>query len=101
MKKPAFPSDQQDKFMLRLPDGMRERIKAKAEENGRSMNSEIVDTLERAYPVATDTMYLVIDKIRQCLEEYEMETDPSRRLWLQMTVEGLAGGYLTMDEDRD
>lgn len=31
-----------DKFMLRLPDGLREAIKSKAAENGRSMNSEIV-----------------------------------------------------------
>lgn len=39
-----------DKFMLRLPDGMRERIKTVANENGRSMNAEIVHTLEKAYP---------------------------------------------------
>lgn len=36
--------------MLRLPDGMRDRIKAAADANGRSMNSEIVATLEEAYP---------------------------------------------------
>lgn len=35
-----------DKFMLRLPDGMRERIRAAAAENGRSMNAEIVFRLE-------------------------------------------------------
>lgn len=40
----------QDKFMLRLPDGMRERIKAAAEANNRSMNAEIVATLEEKYP---------------------------------------------------
>lgn len=39
-----------DKFMLRLPDGMRERIKSAAENNGRSMNSEIVATLYEKYP---------------------------------------------------
>lgn len=39
-----------DKFMLRLPDGMRERIRIEAELNGRSMNAEIVATLEKAYP---------------------------------------------------
>lgn len=31
-----------DKFMLRLPDGMRERIKEVADASGRSMNAEIV-----------------------------------------------------------
>lgn len=36
--------------MLRLPDGMRERIKAAADQNNRSMNSEIVATLAEKYP---------------------------------------------------
>lgn len=40
----------QDKFVLRLPTGMRDRIKAAADKNNRSMNSEIVATLEEAYP---------------------------------------------------
>lgn len=40
-----------DKFMLRLPDGMRDRIKVAAESNNRSMNAEIVATLEEKYPV--------------------------------------------------
>ena len=35
-----------DKFMLRLPDGMRERIKRSAEGSRRSMNAEIVDMIE-------------------------------------------------------
>ncbi len=38
-----------DKFMLRLPDGMRDKIKASAELNGRSMNGEIVDRLEETF----------------------------------------------------
>lgn len=40
----------QDKFMLRLPDGMRDRIKAAGDANNRSMNAEIVATLEEKYP---------------------------------------------------
>lgn len=47
-----FPSDQKDKFMLRLPDGMRERIAAAAEKGGRSMNSEIVHRLENSFGAA-------------------------------------------------
>lgn len=31
-----------DKFVLRLPDGMRAQIAARAKENNRSMNAEIV-----------------------------------------------------------
>lgn len=47
--KSKYPSDNLDKFMLRLPEGMREKIKAHAEENGRSMNSEITHQLNKAY----------------------------------------------------
>lgn len=39
-----------DRYMLRLPDGMRDRIRAAATTRGRSMNAEIVATLEEAYP---------------------------------------------------
>lgn len=34
-----------DKFMLRLPDGMRERLKKEAADNGRSLNAEIIQRL--------------------------------------------------------
>lgn len=37
-----------DKVIVRLPDGMRERIKHAAEANNRSMNAEIVERLEES-----------------------------------------------------
>lgn len=37
-----------DKFMLRLPEGMRDAIAERAKKNGRSMNSEIVQILQDA-----------------------------------------------------
>lgn len=40
------PNDELDKFLLRMPDGLREKIKRAAEQNSRSMNSEIVHMLE-------------------------------------------------------
>lgn len=46
-KKVAQP---QDKYVLRLPDGLRDRIKTYAEKHGRSMNAEIVRVLQREYP---------------------------------------------------
>lgn len=46
MKK--YPSQTQDKFTVRFPDGMRDEIAARAERNGRSMNSEIVQILDDA-----------------------------------------------------
>lgn len=43
-----YPSQMQDKFNLRFPDGMRDAIAERAKANGRSMNSEIVQILDDA-----------------------------------------------------
>lgn len=43
-----FPSQMQDKFNLRFPDGMRDAIAERARRNGRSMNSEIIDMISNA-----------------------------------------------------
>jgi len=42
-----YSSRTADKFVVRLPDGMRERIADRARNHHRSMNSEIVAVLER------------------------------------------------------
>lgn len=46
-KKQLAPSDAADKFMLRMPDGMRDRISEAAKKNNRSMNSEMIARLEQ------------------------------------------------------
>ena len=53
MSKPPAPSDVADKFMLRMPDGMRDRLREEAARNGRSMNSEIVARLEQSFRLMT------------------------------------------------
>lgn len=40
-----FPSEIADKFVVRLPNDLRDEIKRKAKENGRSMNNEIVSRI--------------------------------------------------------
>jgi hypothetical protein len=48
-----------DKFMLRLPDGMRELVRQSAENSGRSMNAEIVQRLKQSFDEAAgDTLRL-------------------------------------------
>lgn len=49
MARPKYPSDMKAQFMLRLPQGLHEKVMTEAEKNGRSMNSEIVSQLERCY----------------------------------------------------
>lgn len=46
MAKPGRGSDQ---FPLRFPEGMRDRIKASADKNSRSMNAEIIKLIEEGY----------------------------------------------------
>jgi predicted transcriptional regulator len=48
LKQAIYSSRTADKFVLRLPDGMRERIQEIARANHRSMNSEMIARLERS-----------------------------------------------------
>lgn len=50
MSEPNYtaPSRTQDKFVLRLPDGLRPAIAAQASAQHRSMNGEIIFRLERS-----------------------------------------------------
>ncbi|UVC17575.1 Arc family DNA-binding protein [Mesorhizobium onobrychidis] len=45
-----YPSQLAERFQVRLPAGLRDRIKAYAERHGRSMNTEIVRVLEQEFP---------------------------------------------------
>ncbi len=38
-----------DQFVVRMPPGMREKIAEAAENNGRSMNAEIISRLEQSF----------------------------------------------------
>ena len=44
-----FPSRLAEKIVVRLPDGMRDRLAAAAKVNGRSANAEVVARLERSF----------------------------------------------------
>lgn len=44
-----YPSEQLDKFMVRMPDGLRDAIKDAAKRNNRSANAEIVARLESSF----------------------------------------------------
>lgn len=59
MARPKYPSDEADKTMVRFPAGLMPRIKDAAQKNNRSMNAEIVATLEQAYPAAAPLVELI------------------------------------------
>ena len=48
-EKNLYPSDQADKVLVRMPDGMRDRLKEVAKANNRTLNAEIVARLERSF----------------------------------------------------
>ncbi len=59
-----------DKFVVRLPDGMRDRVADVARQNHRSMNSEIIDRLEQSLlaeelKAELTRAYRVIDRLLQ------------------------------------
>lgn len=55
MDKKNFPSTEADKFIVRLPAGMRDRIAESAKANNRSMNAEVVGLLQQAMEVRAGT----------------------------------------------
>lgn len=105
MTKKIYPSDKQEQFMVRFPDGLRDRIREAAEKNNRSMNAEIIATLEREYPPYTDVMHIHLDNIRKALGKYEKATDPKERLRLQMLVEAMVTSgnnfFIDWEDDED
>lgn len=58
METKRFPSEELDRFIVRMPEGMRARIAAAAKDSGRSMNAEIVHRLEASFDRPTTSAEL-------------------------------------------
>lgn len=58
MAKEPYPSEKQDRFIVRLPDGMRDRIADEAKKNNRSMNAELVARLEASFRSTAEQLNL-------------------------------------------
>ncbi|PSH68550.1 hypothetical protein CU102_12360 [Phyllobacterium brassicacearum] len=87
-----------DQYMLRLPDGLRDRIKAYAERRGTSINSEIVRVLERQWP----EQWPINDRLSQLAEAVNVlaagKSDPRIAQFIndfEKTVEGIISGRVT------
>lgn len=63
--RPTVPKSA-DQVNIRLPEGMRERIKQEADENGRSINTEIARRLERSLDESDEN---TIQALREYLEQ--------------------------------
>lgn len=75
----GYPSNLAERFQVRMPTGLRHRIKAAADANNRSMNAEIVSTLEEKYPEPSGivdnlkTLHAMLDEIKG---------DPNHPRWI-------------------
>lgn len=74
------PSQAADKFIVRLPDGMRQRIAEVAKRSRRSMNSEIVCRLEHslntvADPIAAEQIKNMVSSLRTDIQQGEINLD--------------------------
>lgn len=66
-----FPSDYAERFQVRMPPGLRDRIAAAAKANGRSMNAEIVHRLSES---------LEDSAITKMLNEFDATMAPHERV---------------------
>lgn len=66
-----FPSQVQDKFTVRFPDGMRDKIAEQAKKNNRSMNAEIILALEKY--LESQKLDLPVQSTKKHIQYSEME----------------------------
>ena len=83
-----YPSQLQDKFNLRLPDGMRNAIAERAKTNGRSMNSEIIQILEDAINPESEKIEVLnaADRIAASADAKDMIVNQQETIELQTKI---------------
>lgn len=89
-----YPSQMQDKFNLRFPDGMRDAVAERAKRNGRSMNSEIIQIIEDAITPERETVEVrnVASKIASSSDAEAMILNQQETIDLQAKIiENLKG----------
>ncbi|KFB10486.1 Arc family DNA-binding protein [Nitratireductor basaltis] len=69
-----------EQAMIRLPDGLRDQLKAAAEQNGRSMNAEIIWRIEN-YQKAQAAWAQVDSELAKLEGEVESQSDEIARLY--------------------
>ena len=79
MSKPVFNARTADKFVVRLPDGMRKRIEDLANDNYTSMNTEIIRAIE-AHLEGQARQTLLIDALEAKLKsELQAASKPGKK----------------------
>lgn len=94
MERKPFPSETQERFIVRLPDGMRDRIAEAAKASGRSMNAEIVARLQASFVPAITSSSVKFsgleesdEEVRHQVSEFAKKRGMSYRDALMLLVE--------------
>ncbi|WP_188072771.1 Arc family DNA-binding protein [Sphingobium jiangsuense] len=77
------PSRQLDKFIVRLPDGMRARIDEASKVSKRTMNAEIVARLEASFKAEEDTRGLAFVR---SVKDHATQTEPDTTIDARLTA---------------
>lgn len=75
MHKKPYPSETQERFIVRLPDGMRDMIADAAKLGNRSMNSEVVRRLEASFEPSNAVSPTVLQSIQDAAAEWGTSFD--------------------------
>lgn len=84
MSDSKYPSDTADRFLVRFPPGMRDKIAEHAKANGRSMNAEIVSRIATSFGPATEAekqeafAELLADRVGAQVRRYLERTKPTK-----------------------
>ncbi|WP_103173799.1 Arc family DNA-binding protein [Paracoccus sp. SY] len=83
-----------EQFMLRLPDGMRARIKAAAEANNRSMNAEILAVLEEKFPAPRKLSFAGMVNTLDRIAQLDPDPDPDKEKEQRQAVAAVVRVFL-------
>ena len=97
MARGDFPSTRQDQFNLRLPEGMRERLRLASEQSGRSMNAEIVSRLEASLDNDELSVLMGTDNPPALLDPSFLEKMVAEREKLEQVFEKYLGVFAGLD----
>lgn len=93
------PRQSEDKYVVRFPSGMRDRLKDAAAANGRSMNAEIVARLQQSFniPPSDEALKARLEAAEKTIESHESYEFAIR--WVSVIKDSLMGALLKAAED--
>lgn len=109
MERKPFPSEMQERFIIRLPDGMRDQIANAAKTNNRSMNAEIVARLQASFAKPSFSLagessstggLLGPNGIKALLDQQKTDFENAVRHVLESDIERLAKKIVDLEEDQ-